>query len=290
MEGKLMDKKKIYSIWFLVPAFIIFFIFYIIPTVSSLYYSLTVWSIDSVKFCGLDNFKLFFSENSLNIGIRNTLIFSVATCLIKVVLGFAIALFLTSAIRTKNILRSIVFFPNLVSTVAVGITFKALLHPTKGLINSFLELFGVGGIDWLGNPKLALLSVITVDGWKGLSVAVVIFIAGITSVDRTYYEAAEIDGANWLQKLRYVILPLTRGSRNSVIILAFIGGMRTFELIWSMTGGGPGFATDVLASIIYKQYADGFYGLSTAGNVIMLVLIACLAYPLQAFLQRREVD
>lgn len=285
-----MDKKKIYSIWFLVPAFIIFFIFYIIPTVSSLYYSLTVWSIDSVKFCGLDNFKLFFSENSLNIGIRNTLIFSVATCLIKVVLGFAIALFLTSAIRTKNILRSIVFFPNLVSTVAVGITFKALLHPTKGLINSFLELFGVGGIDWLGNPKLALLSVITVDGWKGLSVAVVIFIAGITSVDRTYYEAAEIDGANWLQKLRYVILPLTRGSRNSVIILAFIGGMRTFELIWSMTGGGPGFATDVLASIIYKQYADGFYGLSTAGNVIMLVLIACLAYPLQAFLQRREVD
>lgn len=285
-----MDKKKIYSIWFLVPAFIIFFIFYIIPTVSSLYYSLTVWSIDSVKFCGLDNFKLFFSENSLNIGIRNTLIFSVATCLIKVVLGFAIALFLTSAIRTKNILRSIVFFPNLVSTVAVGITFKALLHPTKGLINSFLELFGVGGIDWLGNPKLALLSVITVDGWKGLSMAVVIFIAGITSVDRTYYEAAEIDGANWLQKLWYVILPLTRGSRNSVIILAFIGGMRTFELIWSMTGGGPGFATDVLASIIYKQYADGFYGLSTAGNVIMLVLIACLAYPLQAFLQRREVD
>lgn len=288
MEGKLMDKKKVYSIWFLMPAFIVFVVFYLIPTVTSLYYSLTVWSIDGAEFCGLDNYKMFFSENSLSIGIKNTLIFSAVTCLIKVVLGFVIALFLTSAIRTKNLLRSVVFFPNLISTVAVGITFKALMHPTKGLINKFLELFGGGGIDWLGNPKLALGSVIGVDGWKGLSMAVVIFIAGITAVDKTYNEAAEIDGANWWQRLRYIVLPLTRGSRNSVIILSFIGGMRTFELIWSMTGGGPGFATDVLASIIYKQYADGFYGLSTAGNVIMLVMIACLAYPLQAFLQRRE--
>lgn len=285
-----MDKKKTYSIWFLIPALVVFVIFYIIPTISSLYYSMTIWSIDSAEFCGLNNFKMFFSENSLSIGIKNTLIFSVATCLIKLVLGFAIALFLTSAIRTKNLLRSVVFFPNLISTVAVGITFKALLHPTKGLINNFLDLFGAGGVDWLGNPDLALWSVIGVDGWKGLSMAVVIFIAGITSVDRTYYEAAEIDGAGWWQKLRYITLPLTRGSRNSIIILAFIGGMRSFELIWSMTGGGPGFATDVLASIIYKQYADGFYGLSTAGNVIMLVMIACLAFPLQEFLKRREVE
>lgn len=285
-----MDKKKTYSIWFLIPAFVLFVIFYIIPTISSLYYSLTIWNIDGAEFCGLDNFKMFFSENSLNIGIKNTLIFSVATCLIKLILGFAIALFLTSAIRTKNILRSVVFFPNLISTVAVGITFKALLHPTKGLVNRALELIGVNGPDWLGNPDMALWSVIGVDGWKGLSMAVVIFIAGITAVDRTYYEAAEIDGAGWWQKLRYITLPLTRGSQNSIIILAFIGGMRSFELIWSMTGGGPGFATDVLASIIYKQYADGFYGLSTAGNVIMLVMIACMAFPLQAFLKRREVE
>lgn len=285
-----MDKKKTYSIWFLIPAFVLFFMFYIIPTISSLYYSLTIWNIDGSEFCGLDNFKMFFSENSLNIGIKNTLIFSISTCLIKLILGFAIALFLTSAIRTRNFLRSVVFFPNLISTVAVGITFKALLHPTKGLVNNFLDLFGLGGTDWLGNPDMALWSVIGVDGWKGLSMAVVIFIAGITSVDRTYYEAAEIDGADWWQKLRYITLPLTRGSRNSIIILSFIGGMRSFELIWSMTGGGPGFATDVLSSIIYKQYADGFYGLSTAGNVIMLVMIACLAFPLQAFLKRREVE
>lgn len=283
-----MDKKKVYSLWFLLPAMLIFVVFFIIPTVASLYFSMTVWNFNSVKFTGLDNFKMFFSENSLNIGIRNTIIYAILTSGLKVMIAFFIAIFLTSAIKTKHVIRSVVFFPNLVSTIAIGITFAAFLHPTKGIINAFLELFGVGGIDWLGNPNLALLSVIGVDVWKGLSIATVIYIAGIQSIDKVYYEAASIDGANGLQKLFHVTIPLSRSSRNSVIILSFIGGIRSFDLIWAMTGGGPGFATDVLSSIIYKQYAAGFYGLSTAGNVILLVLIACLAFPLQKFLYSRE--
>ena len=116
----------------------------------------------------------------------------------------------------------------------------------------------------------------------------VIYIAGIQSIDYTYYEAADIDGANWWQKITNVMLPLVAPSQNSIIILSLIGGLRTFELIWAMTGGGPGFATDVMASVIYKQYAYGFYGLSTAGNVIMLVLISLIAFPLQHFLNKRE--
>ncbi|MDF2513285.1 MAG: sugar transporter permease [Herbinix sp.] len=283
-----MDKKKIYSLWFLVPATTIFAVFFIIPTLASLYFSLTVWNFDSSKFCGLDNFKMFFSENSLNIGIKNTLIYAVLTSGLKVILAFLIAVFLTSAIKTKHIIRSVVFFPNLISTIAIGITFAALLHPTKGIINSFLSIFGVGRIDWLGNVDIALFSIIGVDVWKGLSIATVIYIAGIQSIDKGYYEAAAIDGANGLNKLLHITLPLSRPSRNSVIILSFIGGIRSFDLIWAMTGGGPGFATDVLASIVYKQYAAGYYGLSTAGNVIMLVLIAILAFPLQKYLYSKE--
>lgn len=283
-----MDKKKIYSLWFLVPATTIFVIFFIIPTLASLYFSLTVWSFNSSRFCGLDNFKMFFSENSLNIGIKNTMIYAMLTSGLKVILAFLIAVFLTSAIKTKHVIRSIVFFPNLISTIAIGITFATLLHPTKGLINTVLGLFGVGRIDWLGNVDIALFSIIGVDVWKGLSIATVIYIAGIQSIDKVYFEAAAIDGANGLNKLLHITLPLSRPSRNSVIILSFIGGIRSFDLIWAMTGGGPGFATDVLASIVYKQYAAGYYGLSTAGNVIMLVLIAILAFPLQKFLYSRE--
>lgn len=285
-----MDKKRIYSNWFLVPALVIFIVFFMVPMITSLFFSMTVWDFTDFTFVGLENFKMFFSERSLNIGIKNTLIYAILTCGLKVVFAFFIALFLTSAIKTKNILRSIVFFPNLVSTIAVGITFTALMHPTKGLINAALEVVGIDGPNWLGDTTLALFSVIGVDVWKGVGVATVIYIAGIQSIDKTFFEAASIDGASRWQIIKNITIPLCRPAMNSVIILAFIGGMRTFDLIWAMTGGGPGFATDVMASIVYKQYAAGFYGLSTAGNVIMFVLIAVLAFPLQRFLLSKEVE
>lgn len=285
-----MNKKKIYSTWFLVPALVIFLIFFIIPMIMSLFFSLTVWDFNTFTFVGLDNFIMFFSEDSLNIGIKNTLIYAVLTSGLKVILAFFIAVFLTSSIKTKNIIRSIVFFPNLVSTVAIGITFTAFMHPSKGVFNKIIQFFGGHGIDWLGNPDIALYSVIMTDVWKGVSIATVIYIAGITSIDKNYYEAASIDGANGWQRLKSITIPLCRPAMNSVIILSFIGGLRSFDLIWAMTNGGPGFATDVMASIVYKQYAAGFYGLSTAGNVIMFVLIALLGFPLQKFLLSKEVD
>ncbi len=285
-----MDKKKVYSTWFLVPSLVVFIILFIIPMILSLFFSLTVWNFDGFTFCGLDNFKMFLTEPPLRIGIKNTLIYAILTSGLKVLVAFFIAVFLTSSIRTKNLQRSIIFFPNLVSTIAVGITFTALMHPSKGVINSFLSLFGFGGIDWLGNVKIALFSVIGVDVWKGLGIATVIYMAGIQSIDRSYYEAASVDGATPWQRLKNITIPLSRPAMNSVIILSFIGGLRSFDLIWSMTGGGPGFATDVVASVIYKQYAAGFYGLSTAGNVIMFLLIAALVFPLQRYLLSKEVE
>lgn len=284
-----MNKKKVYSTWFLVPALTIFLVFFIIPMVTSLFFSLTVWDLKSFTFCGLDNFKTFFGERSLSISVRNTLIYAFLTSGLKVVIAFFIALFLTSKIRTKNFLRALVFFPNLVSAVAIGIVFKALMHPSKGLINAALEAIGIAGPNWLGDTNLALFSVIAVDVWKGVSISTVIFIAGITSIDSSYYEAASIDGATRWQTIRHIVMPLVRTSTNTIITLSLIGGLRCFDLIWAMTKGGPGFATDVLSSVVYKQYASGFYGLSTAGNVIMFILIAIIAFPLQRFLNRREV-
>lgn len=280
--------RSIYSYWFILPAVLIFAIFFIAPMLTSFYFSMTVWDFASARFVGLDNYKMFFTEYSLSIGFRNTLIYAFLTSGLKVILAFLVAVFLTGRIRTRNTLRAIVFFPNLVSTVAVGIAFKAILHPTRGILNQLLGLVGIGAVNWLGDSSIALYSVIATDVWKGLSIATVIYIAGITSISPTYYEAANIDGANRFQQLRYVTIPLTASSRNTIIILSFIGGIRSFDLIWTMTGGGPGFATDVLSSIIYKQYAQGFYGLSTAGNVIMLIMTALLAFPLQSFLNKRE--
>ena len=280
--------EKTYSHWFLAPGFLVYIVFFIIPTAISLYFSLTVWSFDKSEFCGFDNYRMFFSEYALRIGIKNTFIYAFLTSGVKVILAFFIAVFLTGRIKSKNALRAIVFFPNLVSSVAVGIAFKSILHPTKGYINQFLNLLGISSIDFLGNRSLALFSVAAVDIWKGLSIATVIYVAGITSIDRNYYEAAEIDGASRWQTLRYLTIPLTSSSRNTVIILSLIGGLRSFELIWTMTAGGPGFASDVMPSIIYKQYVQGFFGLSTAGNVILLVMISIIIFPLQKILDKSE--
>jgi raffinose/stachyose/melibiose transport system permease protein len=283
-------KRSIYNKWFTAPLLLVFSVFFIVPTVISFFFSLTVWNFSEYRFVGLYNFKTFFSEYSLNIGIKNTLIYGTLTSGLKVVFALALAILLTSPIKTKNLIRSIVYFPNLVSTVAAGITFSSFMHPTKGLFNMFLAKIGVEGPDWLGNPSIALFSVIAVDLWKGLGTATVIYIAGLMAIPETYYEAASIDGASKLQRFKSITLPLVRGSMNSVITLSFISGIRQFELIWTMTQGGPGFATDTLASIIYKQYASGFFGLSTAGNIVLFVLIVFLVFPLYRFIINKEVD
>lgn len=282
--------KRTYSYAFLLPAAVIYLIIFILPTIMSFFFSLTRWTLFDWKFIGLDNFTSFFHESSLRIGFKNTFVYAVITCLLKVVIGLLLGVFLTSKIKTKGYLRSVVFFPTLVSTIAVGIAFSMMMHPTLGLLNKTLSLFGLPGVDWLGNPHIALLSVAMTDVWKGIGFATVIYIAGILSIPEQYYEALQIDGGNAFQKFWNIIVPLSRPATNTVVIFAFIGGLRSFDLIWSMTKGGPGFATDVIASIIYKQYQAGFYGLATAGNVILFIFVTALAFPLNYFLTRKEVD
>ncbi len=279
--------KKVYSYGFLLPAGLIYVLIFIVPTIMSFFFSMTWWTLEEWKYIGFENFVTFFTESSMSIGLKNTLIYAVCTSGIKVVLGLLLGSFLCSHLKTKAFLRSMVFFPNLLSTMAVGIAFSSLMHPTRGLINSFFSIFGIAGPDWLGNVKLALGSVIFVDVWKGVGMATVIYIAGIMSIDQQYYEALQIDGGGALQKFRYITVPLCRPAMNSVIILSFIGGLRTFDLIWVMTGGGPGFTTDLLASVIYKQYSNGYFGLATAGNVVLFAIVSLLAFPLFSYLNRK---
>lgn len=281
-------RRSAYPGWFFLPAAIIYGVLFLLPTVASLYFSLTRWTLFNSTFIGLDNFAQFLREPFLIKGLVNTVIYAVITSGLKVVLGLLLALLLTSQVAARGYLRSVVFFPVLVSTVGVGITFTVLMHPTQGMINEALALFGVKGPGWLVDPNLALISVALVDVWKGVGLATVIYIAGIVAIPKDYFEAARIDGATRLQNFFYVTLPLCRPATVTVITLSFIGGLRTFDLIWAMTRGGPGFASDTVASVIYKQYQAGFYGLSTAGNVVLFVLIAVLVVPLTMFLNRRE--
>jgi len=282
--------KSPYPYWFVLPAAVLFTVLFLLPTIASFWFSMTRWDLFKAEFIGLDNYYQFFKEPFLIQGLTNTIIYAVLTSGAKTVLGLLIAVLLTTGLWGQGFLRTVVFFPVLVSTIGVGITFSVLMHPTRGLINVGLVAIGIHGPGWLTDANLALYSIVMVDVWKGVGLATVIYIAGLASISAEYYEAARIDGATRLQLFFRVTVPLVKPATVTVVTLSLIGGLRSFDLIWAMTRGGPGFSSDVLASVIYKQYQAGFYGLSTAGNVILFALIALCVLPLTMWFNRKKVD
>jgi len=282
--------KSPYPYWFYLPAALIYTTLFLVPTFASFFFSFTRWNLAEFSWIGVDNFVQFFSEPALLKGLTNTFIYGVVTSALKVIIGMLLAVLLTSQIIARGYLRSIVFFPVLLSSIGVGIVFTVLMDPSKGLINEALAVVGIDGPRWLTDPAWALLSVAFVDVWKGVGLATVIFIAGIVSIPQEYFEAAKVDGASSVKCFWNITVPLARPATATVIILSLIGGLRSFDLIWAMTKGGPGFTSDVIASVIYKQYQAGFYGLSTAGNVVLFLIVTAIIVPLSMFLNRKEVE
>ena len=283
-------RMRNYPLWFLLPLGAIFVTLYLVPTVTSFYYSTQRWTLFDTQFIGLDNYALFFQDPFLKGGLLHTFIYAFLTSGLKVVIGMFFGVVLMSNIKLRGLLRNVVFFPVLVSTIGVGLTFQSLLKPQVGVLDQALQVFNIPASGLLGDPTTALYAVIAVDVWKGVGLATVIYLAGMATIPAEYYEAAKMDGVSGWQNFKHIVLPLLRPATNTVVILSLIGGLRSFDLIWAMTNGGPGFASDVLASLVYKKYQAGFYGLSTAGNVVMFVLILVLILPLNRYLTKREVE
>ena len=184
--------KSTYPYWFLVPGGLIFALFFLVPSGIAFYFSLTRWTLFDQEFIGLDNYRQFFAEPALVSGLTHTLIYAAVTSGLKVVLGMALAVLLTGPIIGRGFMRSVAFFPVLVSTIGIGLTFQVLMHPTEGVINQALGVVGISGPAWLVDPQWALLSVAFVDVWQGVGLATVIYMAGILSIPGEYFEAAEV--------------------------------------------------------------------------------------------------
>ncbi len=282
--------KSYYPRSFFIPAVVLYLVFFAIPSVASFYFSLTRWSLFDSRFIGFGNFVEFFQNPQLYTSFTHTLLYAVITSGSKVVIGFFLAVLLTRPIVGRGYLRAVVFFPVLVSTIGVGIMYKSLLDPFHGMVNSVLSFFGLPQPGWFTDPHLAIYTIAGVDIWKGVGIATLIFMAGIVAIPNEYFEAARIDGAGSWKILREITIPLSRGATATVIILSLIGGLRSFDIIWATTGGGPGFTSDVIASVIYKEYEAGFYGLSAAGNVVLLLVVTVIMVPLAYVLNRKQVE
>jgi raffinose/stachyose/melibiose transport system permease protein len=282
-------ERKLYTGWLAVPGVLIYIIIFVIPTFASFYFSMTTWNLQTSTFIGLENFKTFFTMSNTKSALINTGIYAFLTCFLKVTIGLLIAQYLCQKVKSAGYLKVILFFPTLLGNVVVAIAFDNILA-SNGIVNQIISLFGVESVKWLTDGTIALFTCIIVDVWQGIGTAMLIYVAGISAIPSTYYEAAAIDGANKMRTFTKITLPLLVPIINNVLTLSLIGGLRTYELVYTMTGGGPGYSTELLGSAIYKLFSRGSYGLATAGYVIMFVVVSVIVFPLNSFVAKREAE
>jgi raffinose/stachyose/melibiose transport system permease protein len=268
---------------------------FVIPSVIGIGYSFTDWSAysDKLKFVGFDNFKMIFSSDEDYLAIiSNTLKFTFFTTILKNLLGLILALLLTKSIKFLNFHRGIMFMPSVLSTLIIGMIFKSILDPSGGLLNTFLRSVGLDFLagKWLVTSELAFGSVMAVDIWRGTGYIMTILIAGILSISGTYYEAASIDGANGLQKFRFITFPLLLPTLATTTVLNIIYGLKVFDMIYALTNGGPGkTTTEVLYTAVFKRFGTGQYAAGTALSSVMFVFMVIIGTFMIKIMTKNEV-
>jgi raffinose/stachyose/melibiose transport system permease protein len=289
-----MNKKKVYPWYFLSGALIIYFVLFFLPNLIGTGYSFTDWNSfdDAIHFVGLKNFKRIFSGNErYGLYILNTFVFTGFTTVTKTLLAFGLALLLVQNLKLQNFHRTVVFLPQVLSFVIVGLVFKSILRMNGGFINETLRSIGLGFMaqDWLGDKSWAFLSVMAVDIWKGIGFLIVIFIAGLKAIPKTYYEAAHIDGANDLQRLINITIPFMVPLLTVSVVLNITYGLRIFDIIYVLTNGGPGYATGVIYTAVYDEFARGAYSVGTALSTLLFIFIAAISVFIIRGLDKKEV-
>lgn len=284
-----------YPTWFAGGAVAVYGVFVLLPSLLGLGYSFTDWSAYStdIHWVGLANFKTILDpESQYRTAMVNTVIFTIATIILKTVIALALAVLLTSGVRRFAYLyRALIYLPALLPMVAVGIVFKSILDPGVGLLNSGLQSVGLGALaqQWLTNVSLALGSVIGVDTWKGVGYIMVILIAGLLAIPREYYEAASIDGASGWQTFRHITLPLLRPVLAVTTLLNLLYALRVFDIVFVLTNGGPGYATATVYTVIFDAYSLGQWGVATALSTVFLIVMVALGYVVLRVMRRPEV-
>jgi raffinose/stachyose/melibiose transport system permease protein len=289
-----MYKHKIYPKWFLIIPIILYVVFFLAPGLLGIGYSFTDWNSRSleINFVGFQNYiEVFTSNRNYSAGIANTLKFTVISNIIKITTAFFLAVMLQKKIKGRNFYRSVLYIPAVLPFLIIGIIFKSILNYNNGLLNIALEALQLGFLkqQWLSDLNVVWKSIYMVDAWRGIGYVMTIFLAGLSSIPDSYYEAADIDGANFFQKLVHVTLPMLTGAITINLIFGITYGLKVFDIIYVLTNGGPGHATEVITTYSYTLYANGKYAIATSLNTILFVLTAIIGVLVVKYMSRLEV-
>ena len=260
-------------------------------------YSFTDWNSRSVlngtHFVGLQNFaEIFTSDKNYLSGIGNTLKFTIISNIVKLIPALLIAIMLQEGLKGKGLYRTLLYLPSILPFVIIGLVFKSILNYNNGLLNTLLDAFHLGIFKqkWLSDLAVVWKSIYGVDAWRGIGYVMTIFLAGLNTIPKSYYEAAEIDGANFWQRLRYVTLPMLSGAIMINLVFGITYGLKVFDIVYVLTNGGPGHATEVLTTYAFQLYSRGQYGMSSALNTVLLVITAIIGVFIVKTLSKQEVQ
>ncbi len=280
LELRQRNTRKVAAL-FLAPVAILMLVYVFYPIVDTFITSGYQWNgISSAKkFIGLGNWTKLLKDTNFWIAFKNNVIIMILSIVIQIPIGLALATFLDFGGKKLTIFKVIWFIPLLMSSVAIGFLFTYALATNGGIVSTISGWFGGGNVDLLGNPKTALITVILIICWQFTPFYMVYFMAAFTNIPYDVFEAARIDGATRGQYFWKIALPLLVPSMKSAAILSMVGSLKYFDLIYVMTGGGPGTSTELMATYMYKQSFKTFnmgYGSAVAGGMFILISMVSL--------------
>jgi raffinose/stachyose/melibiose transport system permease protein len=281
--------------WFAAPALAVYALVVLYPAIAGVVYAFTDWNgLGERNFIGLDNFSRLFGDEAARGSLVNTLLLTVAIVFVQNGIGLLLALGVHTKIKSRSLLRVVFFAPAVVSPVMVAFLWKYIYNPAPDAgVNGILGAFGLDGLrqDWLGDPELALWSVAGMVIWQFAGYSMVIFLAGLEGVPAELHEAAMIDGAGRFQRFRHVTWPLLAPAVTINLMLSTIGGLKLFDQVYAATNGGPGYASETLSTVLYKQaFVYGNFGYSTAIALVLALFVAAVSMVQVYYLRGREVS
>ncbi|MFF6879116.1 carbohydrate ABC transporter permease [Streptomyces sp. NPDC012474] len=271
--------------WFALPAIAVLAGFFLVPNLLNFYYPFTNWSSyhADIAFTGLDNFRTIADDGSLLRAIRTTLLYALLAAVFQNGFGLVLALLLEDDSRFNRFFRAVFFLPVLISALATGYVFQALLDQ-DGAVNSLLGT----DIPWLGSPTWTLVIVTLIHGWKWMGLAMLIYLAGLKGIPDDMLEAARIDGAGPWRTFWSVRWPMLAPAVTFNVTTALIGSMNTFDIVQATTGGGPAASTEVFNIYMFRIFGQGLYAQASAMSLVLFLVVVAVAIPLVVGLRRRE--
>lgn len=280
-----------HPLWFLIPAYAFLLMFFVAPTLYNLVYAFTDWSSfkTSINFVGLDNFSQLLTSGTLLTDLRITLIYAASVAIFQNAFGLGLALLLERDTFINKTLRTAFFIPVMMSALAAGYIFQALLKP-DGAVNQLISaVFGRNfSFAWLGDTTWTIFVVALVHAWKWMGLSMLIYIAGLKSINGDVLEAARIDGASWWQTFTSIRFPLLAPAVTFNVATALLGSLNGFDVVQATTAGGPGGSTEVLNIFIFRTFGQGLFAQATAMSLVLLITVSVIAFPLIWILRRRE--